>query len=84
MLGLQSATNEVFHDMKEPINVLHETIENTELWLGFANGDITILKLENKTVPKRWRAHPGGVLSIVMGTNTIWSGEHYVLDHYPS
>ena len=84
VLGLQSATHAKFHDMKEPINVLLGIEENTELWFGFANGDIGILKLETKTLPKRWRAHPGGVLSLEMGTNTVWSGEHYVLDHYPS
>jgi hypothetical protein len=84
VLGLQSATNVMFQDLKEPINVLHETLKDTELWLGFASGDITILKLANKSLPKRWRAHPGGVLCIQKGTNTVWSGEHYVLDHYPS
>lgn len=84
MLGLQSATYVMFHDIKEPINVLRGINENTELWFGFASGDIGILKLDNKTLFKRWKAHPGGVLSIELGTNTVWSGEHYVLDHYPS
>ena len=28
----------------------------------------------------RIRAHPGGVTSIIAKINSIWSGEHYVLN----
>lgn len=66
-----------------PINVLQGTREGKDMWLGFSNGDIAIMSIESTIIGFRWRAHPGGVSCIVAGTNSVWSGDYYVLDYFP-
>lgn len=53
--------------------------EGHDVWLGFSNGDIAIMGIQKKSVGTRWKAHPGGVSCIVAMTNSVWSGDFYVL-----
>lgn len=81
---MQAAKSEKFHDgFGLPINVLQSANDGKDIWIGFSDGDIAIMNIEKKVVGTRWKGHPGGVSCIVAMTNSVWSGDHYVLDHFP-
>lgn len=76
----QDATNIKFHDgVGVPINVLRGTNDRRDVWLGFSDGNIAIMSVENKSIGTRWKGHPGGVSCIVAMTHSVWSGDFYVL-----
>ncbi|XP_073393647.1 uncharacterized protein [Physcomitrium patens] len=69
------ATNIKFHDgVGVPINVLRGTNDRRDVWLGFSDGNIAIMSVENKSIGTRWKGHPGGVSCIVAMTHSVWSG----------
>ncbi|KAG0571849.1 hypothetical protein KC19_VG048100 [Ceratodon purpureus] len=73
--NVDDATNVIFHDgLGIPINVIQGANRGNDIWLGFSNGEIAIINIENKTVGTRWKAHPGGVSCIVAMINSVWSG----------
>jgi hypothetical protein len=78
---LQAATSVKFHDGVNniPINVMQGANKGENIWIGFSSGDLAILNIENKTLGTRWKAHQGGVSTIVAMLNSVWSGDHYVL-----
>jgi len=77
---LQAATSVKFHDgVNIPINVMQGANKGDNIWIGFSSGDLAILNIENKTLGTRWKAHQGGVSTIVAMLNSVWSGDHYVL-----
>ncbi|CAN5954373.1 unnamed protein product [Sphagnum jensenii] len=68
-------TSVKFHDgVNIPINVMQGANKGDNIWIGFSSGDLAILNIENKTLGTRWKAHQGGVSTIVAMLNSVWSG----------
>lgn len=82
MLLQTGVVSKIHEGMGELINILQGTNDEREVWIGFSHGDLAIFEMENNIVGSRIRAHPGGVTSIIAKTNSMWSGEHYVLNTF--
>ena len=79
LLVQTGVASKIHNGLDEPINTLEGANDGKELWIGFSHGDLAILEMDNNSVGPRIRAHPGGVTTIIAKTNSVRSGEHYLL-----
>lgn len=49
------------------------------MWLGFFDGNIVIMSVENKSIGICWKGYLGGVFCIVVMIYFVWFGDFYVL-----
>lgn len=83
-IPLQEATCVKIHDgiSSVPINVLEASNQGKEIWIGFSDGSLAIMNIAKTTIGIPWKGHPSGVSCLVAMTNSVWSGDHYVLNYF--
>jgi hypothetical protein len=50
------------------------SVDNREVWVGLADGDILAIDIAGRVARGRWHAHTGGVFCLVAGARCVWSG----------